>query len=403
MPKTSGGEGSARLSEAGQHAGRGAHRLKDFWARVTEGLEIQELWSQIRADARASYQFYAKDIDQSEAKGEPRLKRGLRIGRALFWAMLMKLTPARRVLLLIAIALLVFPGGEVQYGNEVVFRSDTSPLHIVGGLLLFVLLALELADRVTMKRDLEIARDIQRWLMPEVPPQIPGVDIAFATRAANTVAGDYYDAFMRPAADGAGAEPSAEPAPHLLMAIADVAGKSVPAALLMATFQASLRTLAMSPSSLAVLARGLNDYACGQNIGGTRFTTAFLAELDPATHALTYVRAGHNLPVLARASGAIERLETGGLPFGIRPGTVYEAGTGTLAPGDLLVMFTDGLVEAENESGEEYGEARMLQTLAERPSAGAREMLKALMASVDGFVGPARQHDDITCMLVRTL
>src|SRR6266581_1826444 len=256
MPTPSGGEWNQRLSEAGDQVGRGAHRLREFWDRVTEGLEVQELWSQIRADARASYHLYSKEVDLTEWKGEPRWKRRFRIGRALFWAMLMKLTPARRVLVLIALLLLVFPGGPCtfNFNNKVVFQADPSPLRVVGGLLLFLLLALELADRVTMKRDLEIARDIQRWLMPEVSPQVPGVDIAFATRAANTVAGDYYDAFLRRPTDGAGVEPA--PADHLLMAVADVAGKSVPAALLMATFQASLRTLAMSPSSLPELARG---------------------------------------------------------------------------------------------------------------------------------------------------
>lgn len=403
MATPPGGEWNARLNEVGKHAGRGAHRLRDFWERVTEGLEVQQLWSEIRADARASYQFYAKDIDQTEAKGERRPHRRLRFARALFMAMLMKLTPARRVLLLIALLFLVFPAGPCTFNsnNKMVFEADPSPLRLVGGLLVFLLLALELADRVTMKRDLEIARDIQRWLMPETPPVIPGVDIAFATRAANTVAGDYYDAFLRRAADGAGGEAAAAPAHRLLIAIADVAGKSVPAALLMATFQASLRTLAMSSASLTDLARGLNDYACGQNIGGTRFTTAFIAEFDPATRSLAYVRAGHNIPLLRRASGEVERLDAGSLPLGIRPGTVYESSRVVLGAGDLLVTFTDGLVEAENDRAEEYGEERMLQTLAERPSANAAEVLKALMTSVDGFVGAARQHDDITCMVVR--
>ena len=402
MPTPSGGEWNQRLSEAGDQVGRGAHRLREFWDRVTEGLEVQELWSQIRADARASYHLYSKEVDLTEWKGEPRWKRGSRIGRALFWAMLMKLTPGRRVLLLIALLMLLFPNASFESGQgRTVIQFESSPFHVLGGLLLFVLLALELADRVTMKRDLEIARDIQRWLMPEVSPQVPGVDIAFATRAANTVAGDYYDAFLRRPTDGAGVEPA--PADHLLMAVADVAGKSVPAALLMATFQASLRTLAMSPSSLPELARGLNDYACAHSIGGMRFTTAFLAEFDPATRALVYVRAGHNIPVLYRRSGSVERLEAGGLPLGIRPGTDYEAGRVALGSGDLLLMFTDGLVEAENDRGEDYGEARMLQILAKSQSASAAEVLKALMASVDSFVGLARQHDDITCMVMRTL
>jgi len=173
-----------------------------------------------------------------------------------------------------------------------------------------VLLALELADRVAMKRDLEIAREIQSWLMPSTPPSVEGVDMAFTTRPANTVAGDYYDAFFRPNH-------------HLLIAVADVAGKSIPAALLTATLQASLRTLAAIPSSLPDLVSRVNRYACEQSLDGRRFTTAFLAELEPATGCLTYVNAGHNWPVLRHATGAIERLEAGGLPLGINTAVPY--------------------------------------------------------------------------------
>jgi hypothetical protein len=139
-------------------------------------------------------------------------------------------------------------------------------LSFYGGTALLILLALELADRVTMKRDLEIAREIQGWLMPAAAPQLPGVDIAFVTRPANTVAGDYYDAFLLP-------QSSQADGPRLLVAVADIAGKSVPAALLMATLQASLRTLAALPGNLSELMERLNRYACSQNLGGRRFTT----------------------------------------------------------------------------------------------------------------------------------
>ena len=371
---------------------------------MTEGLAAQDLWAEIHADARASYRLDSKEVDWAEVEGESKGRRAFRIGRALFWAMLMKLTPARRVLLLAALILLVFPSVSVSVGPSGEKEVVTANFHFLSALILFVLLALELAERVTMKRDLEIARDIQRWLMPEVAPQVPGVDIAFATRGANTVAGDYYDAVLRPAVDGGKAGPGAgAPASHLLLVVADVAGKSVPAALLMATFQASLRTLAMTPSPLPDLVGGLNTYACAHSIGGRRFTTAFLAEFDPATLALIYVRAGHNLPVLRRSSGGIERLEVGGLPLGIRPGIRYDAGNVALGHGDLLVIFTDGVVEAENDREEEYGEARLLALLAANPTASASALLQALMASIDAFVGAARQHDDITCLIMRAV
>lgn len=206
-------------------------RIRSFWSRVTEGLEIEQLWGQFKSEARETYGLYSKDVDW-EAIGKERKwwKRPLLAAWALFQAMLMKLSPARRVLLLIAVALLVL---QINVGSD--GHNEGFNLGWVGALILFVLLALELADRVTMKRDLEIAREIQQWLVPEKPPVVPGIDIAFATRPQNTVAGDYYDAFVRPAS---AANSISYP---LLVVVADVAGKSIPAALLMATFQASLR------------------------------------------------------------------------------------------------------------------------------------------------------------------
>ena len=232
--------------------------------------------------------------------------------------------------------------------------------------------------------------------MPDSPPEVPGVEIAFVSRPANTVGGDYYDAFLRDA-------PSAKPnSKRLLLVVADVAGKSVPAALLMATFQASLRTLAEANTSLLELVEGLNRYACAHSLGGRRFTTAFFAELEPETGALTYVRAGHNVPVIRRASGSLERLETGDLPLGIDAGARFTCGAVTMAPGDLLVIFTDGLIEAVNGADWEFGETRVLEVLKSSAGAGAHATLKNLLSAVDAFVGQTRQHDDITCLLART-
>jgi sigma-B regulation protein RsbU (phosphoserine phosphatase) len=364
-------------------------RVRTFWQRITDGIAIQQLWAQFHAESRASYELYAKEVEWKRTAGESRWRRFWRVVRGLFWSMMMKLSPGRRLLFLISLLLLFFPAIHANTGDN---QFDTEGLRFFGGVGLLVLLALELSDRVTMKRDLEIAREIQSWLMPAAPPKVPGVDIAFATRPANTVAGDYYDAFFRH---------GGEQDERLLLVVADVAGKSVPAALLMATLQASLRTLAALPGSLLELVGRLNQYACAQNLGGRRFTTAFLAELEPATGRLSYVNAGHNWPVLRHVSGAIERLETGGLPLGITAGARYECGNTTLAANDLLLIFTDGLVEAENDREEEYGEPRMLGILS-GAGGSASEVLKQLMSSLDAFVGLTRQHDDITCLVVRT-
>jgi sigma-B regulation protein RsbU (phosphoserine phosphatase) len=365
---------------------------------VTEGAELETLWAQFKAEARSSYGLYSREVDWEVVRRGPRWKRPFRAAWALFVAMLMKLSPARRVLLLAAVALLLLVpmGYETgQRGVTVVTVGILSP----GVVLLFMLLALELADRVTMKRDLEIAREIQQMLVPATPPEIPWADIAFATRPANTVAGDYYDAFFRPA-NGI-AEPASSGGDRLLVVMADVAGKSVPAALLMATFQASLRTVAAQPGSLPDLVAGLNRYACGHSLGGLRFTTAFFAELNGVTGSLEYVNAGHNAPILSRASGGVERLEAGGLPLGIDLATRYTGGRLVLEPGDLLVVFTDGMVEAVNRAGDEYGEERLLRKVRASAGASSNAILKSLVADVEAFAGQARQHDDITCLVLR--
>jgi sigma-B regulation protein RsbU (phosphoserine phosphatase) len=368
-------------------------QLDRFWQRVTEGLELSQLWKQFSTDARSSYRLYHRDF-QARTPQESHKQSFWHTAQEYVWAILEKLTPARRVLLLLGILLLVFPAGGFSYhgksGEVEIVEFD---LRFWGGAALFVLLMLEVADRVVMKRDLEIARDIQRWLLPATPPQVRGLDIAFVTRPANTVAGDFYDVFARPARD------STEP--HFLLAVADVAGKSIPAALLMATFQASLKTLSETSCSLADLVTGMNHYACTNSQSGLRFTTAFLAEFDPASRALTYTNAGHNAPILRRSSGAIERLSSGGLPLGMWADKTYEAGNVILQPGDWLVIFTDGVVEAVNGSDEEYGEQRLLNVLQAGVTATPDELLRRVMSDLDAFVGPTPQHDDVTCMLVK--
>jgi sigma-B regulation protein RsbU (phosphoserine phosphatase) len=244
-----------------------------------------------------------------------------------------------------------------------------------------------------MKRDLHIAREIQTWLLPGAPPQIPGISVAYTTRPANTVAGDYYDVFPRP---GRTSEEN-----RVVFAVADVAGKSIPAAMLMATFQASLKTLSTAQVPLEELVVNMNKYACQNSQGGLRFTTAFLAEYDAARRIFHYINAGHNNPILRRASGLIERLDVGGLPLGIQPEAKYESASVALAPGDWLVIFTDGLVEAENARQEEYGETRLLSLISAVAVTTPAEMLKRLLAELDLYVGSTPQHDDVTCLLIK--
>ena len=364
-----------------------------FWHRVSEGLALNQLWSQFEKDARSSYRLYSAGLDQLQPE-RSRFRRFWRTAKALFWAILEKLTPARRVLVLLGLILLFIPSVGVTYTNgENRVEIHEFDLHVWGGLLLLLVLLLELADRVVMKRDLEIAKDIQAWMLPGAPLQIPGYQIAYATRPANTVAGDYYDVILRP-----GREPSAD---RILFVVADVAGKSIPAAMVMATFQASLRTLSTSGIALAELVAGVNRYTCSNSQGGARFTTAFFAELDPATGDLVYINAGHNVPILRKRLGTLERLEAGGIPIGIFAESLYQVGTTRLEAGDWLVIFTDGVVEAVNSKDEEYGEPQLIRLVDRESGSDPAELLRRLWTELDLYVGNTPQHDDITCLLLK--
>ncbi len=370
--------------------------LRNFWRRVTEGLAISQLWSQFEAEARASYRLYSKDVAAKTPEGLTSRGHHLHVIKEFFWAVFEKLSPSRRVLLLVSLVMLIMPHTGFQYGGEGgKLYTVEFDLHFWGGLILLLLLILEIGDRVVMKRDLQIAREIQTWLLPGAAPQIPGLAIAYATRPANTVAGDYYDVFPRP---GKTNEDN-----RVVLAVADVAGKSIPAAMLMATFQASLKTLSTAQVALPELAANMNRYACSNSQGGLRFTTAFLAEYDPVQRTVHYINAGHNNPILRRTSGQIERLDVGGLPFGIMPEASYEAATITLQPGDWLIVFTDGLVEAVNARDEEYGEFRLLSAIEAGRAVDPADLLKRLMSELDVFVGNTPQHDDVTCMLLKSV
>jgi phosphoserine phosphatase RsbU/P len=362
---------------------RAVWRSQDGWRRISAGMEIEDLWSQFKAEAQVSSRPFRQDLDQRKAQ-QKSWKQPFKTFGAICSSILKKLSPPRRIFLVFTIILAALSLVGFEF---LIFTREVELLVAFLGLLM--LLVMVLGDHISMKRDIEIAREIQRWLVPRVPPDVAGVDMAFATRPAKTVAGDYYDAFRR-AVDG-----------PLLIAVADVAGKSVPAAMLMATFQASLRALAGSRGTLSDLVVGLNRQACSNNMNGRRFTTAFLAELDPLTGELNYLCAGHNPPMLRHHDGTIERLKSESIPLGIELNEKYETGRTILGAGDILIIYTDGVTEARDEDGKEFGEDRLLALVAQPPEERAALTLAAVMRKLDEFVGGAPQHDDITCLVVR--
>jgi sigma-B regulation protein RsbU (phosphoserine phosphatase) len=389
------------VSTVSNPAGGWGKGLRGFYARVTEGMAMGELWAQFKADTRSGYDFYARDVDWDSFKDLPGWKRFLKVAWAFFLAMLMHLSPVRRVILLVSLCLVVLgiPNVTVQpssAGPGWRMTAENSALTLYGALGLFLLLALELADRVVMKRDLQIAREIQHWLVPAKPPVVPGLDIAFTTRPANTVGGDFYDVIVQKSETGAAGE-------KVLLVVADVAGKSVPAALLMATFQASLHALTGAASSLSDLVSRMNRSACTRSMGGQRFTTAFFAELALPTGRLVFINAGHNYPFLRRSDGSVEVLTAGGVPLGIQAEAEYVCGERVMEEGDLLLVYTDGLVEAVDSRDQEFGEERLRSLVETAGTVSAGEFLETVRLAVDRHVGEVRQYDDMTWLVVRRL
>jgi len=252
--------------------------------------------------------------------------------------------------------------------------------------------AREVAQREKLNRELEIAREVQQRLFPQKQPEIDGVDYSGACRPALGVGGDYYDFLALP--DG-----------YLGIALGDVSGKGIAAALMMATLQASVRGEAMRCSGdLGQMMRGVNRLVFEASTAN-RYATFFYAEYEPGGRTLSYVNAGHNPPLLLHngENGQVQRLEASGTVIGLLEGFPFQQTNLTLQAGDTLVLFTDGVSEAMNPQDEEWGEARMIETLHRCRGLSAAQTIEYVMAGADGFASGAPQHDDMTLVVLRVL
>jgi sigma-B regulation protein RsbU (phosphoserine phosphatase) len=246
----------------------------------------------------------------------------------------------------------------------------------------------EWIEKQKIEKEMALAREIQRGLLPDQEPRIEGWDIAGINIPCLTVGGDYFDYLDR----GGGR--------HWLV-IADVSGKGTGAALLMASAQAAVHALAgLGAISLEDLAERLNEIVY-QSTEVNRYVTAFFSCLEESTGELEFVNAGHCYPILMRRGGRVERLVEGGPVIGLLQDLSVNAGRTRLEPGDLLVMYTDGLSETRNAEGEEFDEERVLELLRETKGRPSREIVAKLVAGVRVFAAEAGLSDDLTLMVVQ--
>jgi sigma-B regulation protein RsbU (phosphoserine phosphatase) len=384
---------------------------RDFISRYTHDLTSDELGKLFTRETPEAYRFFARGINTAELDGLPRHKRAIKYAQGFFLAFTMRLSPARRLMYGVAIGLSVigliqlfagFGMMRVPIPIALFFVNIRVPAPLfangtwalLGGFLLMNLLVLlEVADRLSLKRDLEVAREIQNAMLPNGTWSGPGVEAFGLTKPANTVGGDFYDILPQP--DGT-----------VLVALGDVAGKASPAALLMALLLAILRTLVDERMPLPDLVQRLN-LQVSRHAPASRFITLFLASFTPATGRLEFVNAGQTPPLLRRQNGSIERLLSGGVALGMFEGSKYEAGELQMEPGDALLMYSDGMTEAESPDGQPFDEAGLERTLALYAGAyqksAAAELGKAVFDAVERHRRDQRLQDDLTVLVLSRL
>jgi serine phosphatase RsbU (regulator of sigma subunit) len=238
-----------------------------------------------------------------------------------------------------------------------------------------------------IKHQLAQARDLQAHLLPIAPPEIEGYDLTGISFPCYEVGGDYFDFIRCPDGD-------------VVVAVGDVCGKGMEAALLMSALHASVRAHVHSSTSVAEAVAAINRYLV-EMTAPNRFATLWLARLDPRAHALRYTNAGHNPPLLMRADGTAEFLERGGIPVGVLSEAAYEEVRVELAPGDVLVLFSDGVSESSNEQGEEFGVARLVEVVRRHRDQRAAVVRDRVEEALSHFVGRARPADDMTLVILK--
>jgi phosphoserine phosphatase RsbU/P len=363
-----------------------------YWQNVQD-LFLQDVTEKglrelVEHEAQDTFRFFTRDVDLQDLRPRPWFKRWPLSVWRVFLATAFRLSPARRILFALAVPLLWL--AWLRYLLSHTVGGGAIPAifgwTLVAATLFCALLLLEMRDKLALKSDLEVARQIQFGLLPFEPFERDGVAIRAAMRPANTVGGDYFDVI--------------ELGPRrIAVVVGDVAGKGMPAALLMALLQGSLRTLITAGFRGPELISKLNDHLFA-NIPSNRLITLFYGELDMATGTLLYVNAGHNPPYRLPAEGATERLTASGMALGIVPSAEFEAREARLDPGDRVFLYTDGVTEAESPGDVQYGEPRLEAYLAAGHAASDQELIEGVRADVMSFCGSAPPRDDMTLMLV---
>jgi hypothetical protein len=351
---------------------------KKIGRSVFDELKSSGIRQDVQTDLRYLYEFYVDEEQRARLAKMGRFRRWLWQIGWLVQSLVSRLSPTRRVLVVVGIVL--FLAERSNQGDQ---SSWQGPLALA---LLLLVLMMELRDKLLARDELEIGRAIQLSLLPQGPPQLNGWDIWFYSRPANDVGGDLVDAIeLRP--------------DEIAVVLADVAGKGLGAALLMSKLQATIRALATPGLPLSELGAQVNRILCRDGVEG-RFATLVHLQLRAEDSRVQLLNAGHLPPVIVRRDG-IDKLEPVALPIGVKPDEQFERQQVELAAGDVLVAYSDGVTEATDEAGAFLGEEAVWDFLRQHGQSSARTLGEGLIELVRTHSSGQRLADDLSAVVVR--
>ena len=344
--------------------------------------------TKIREEFKSEYtelkQYFLTDERKEKLSEMNSIKKIFILPWWLLKAMYFRLTPFRRILLFIGIIAVITSSNITTFGNETSFNFDISA--IFAGLVFLFILALELKDKLLAKTELEEGRAIQQALMPERSPKIPGWDIWLFTRSANEVGGDLLD-FIKVNENKYG------------IAVGDVAGKGLSAALLMAKLQSTIRALIYDNISLRELGKKLNKIF-HKDSPAKIFASMIYLELSSEISTINLINAGHYPPIIYKGEKT-EQLRKDAPALGILYESDFKEQKVSFEKNDVMVVYSDGLIEAQSESGEFFGEERLFELMKNIQSKSAEQLGSYILSNVDLFIGKAPSHDDLTLAVIK--
>ena len=365
------------MAKSNSHQKKSPNQNPKFGKTIFNDIRDENIPHTLVQEFKDIYHFYIDQESKRKLSEMGRMRRWIRVGWWILKSMFFKLTPVRRILFLLGIIL-----------TAAFSRSAPDQKFLIGLVVIIIVLMLELKDKLLARDELMVGRAVQMSLLPEENPIIPGWDVWIYSRPANEVGGDLVD-YMKLNEEKWG------------LALGDVAGKGLGAALLMAKLQATLRAIAPNFKSLSKLGEELNKIFCRDGIPA-RFISLTFLELISESGKVKMLNAGHMPPFLV-SKNKIKELSQGEAALGIKTKVAYKDQFVDLQQNDLLCIYSDGVTEARNRTNDFFGESRLMKLLSENSHRASAEIGKKILAAVKTFIGDERASDDLSMILLKRM